>query len=188
MRKAVAVSGQLSAFSDQLNYCPYSTWFDWRIVMNDKTKDKTKLVDNALIGNAGEFYVMAELLKRGWIAGLTPRNARAFDILASKKDKILSIRVKTKSKGNWQWSVNKQGDIFHDLSVDNDFTVLVNLGKINLDEMFYVLKTIEINEWLKTNHEQFLQRGGKDNPRRSLSSKEAKLESYKNWNILWVQS
>jgi len=66
--------------------------------MNDKTKDKTKLVDNALIGNAGEFYVMAELLKRGCIAGLTPRNARAFDILASKKDKNLSIMVKTKSK------------------------------------------------------------------------------------------
>ncbi len=37
-----------------------------------------------LIGNAGEFYVMAELLKRGVVAALAPRNAPGFDVLATK--------------------------------------------------------------------------------------------------------
>lgn len=152
--------------------------------------DKTKLVDKALIGNAGEFYVMAELLKRGWIAGLTPRNARAFDILASKNDKTIRIRVKTKSKGNWQWAVNKDGEICPGLSDDNDFTVLVDLGKRNLDEMFYVFKTIEIDNWLKTEHDNWLKetdkkgKPHKDSKLRSLSSRRyGKLKS--DWNILW---
>jgi len=59
---------------------------------------KIKAGEGGLIGNAGEFYVMAELLKRGVIAGLTPRNARAFDILATKDNKTVKIRVKTKSQ------------------------------------------------------------------------------------------
>jgi hypothetical protein len=52
--------------------------------------------EGALIGGAGEFYVMAELLKRGVIAGLTPRNDRSFDILATKFNRTIKVRVKTK--------------------------------------------------------------------------------------------
>jgi hypothetical protein len=42
-------------------------------------------VKESLIGNAGEYYVVAELLKRGVIAALAPRNAPAFDILATRE-------------------------------------------------------------------------------------------------------
>jgi len=49
------------------------------------------------IGNAGEHYVMAELLKRDITSALAPRNAPAFDILAAKDEKTVRIRVKTKT-------------------------------------------------------------------------------------------
>jgi len=32
-----------------------------------------------LIGDAGEHFVVAELLRRGWLAALAPRNSTAFD-------------------------------------------------------------------------------------------------------------
>jgi len=44
-----------------------------------------------LIGNAGEYYVMAELLKRDVIAALAPRNAPGFDILATKGSRIINL-------------------------------------------------------------------------------------------------
>ncbi len=72
-----------------------------------------------LIGNAGEYYVVAELLKRNVIAALAPRNAPGFDILATRKSKTTKIRVKTKSEGYdmWQYSAKKDGKtIFRELS------------------------------------------------------------------------
>ncbi len=45
---------------------------------------RIKAGEGTLIGNAGEYYVVAELLKRGVLAALAPRNAPAFDILAVK--------------------------------------------------------------------------------------------------------
>jgi hypothetical protein len=47
-------------------------------------KGRIKAGEGVLIGNAGEYYVVAELLKRGIIAALAPRNAPSFDILATK--------------------------------------------------------------------------------------------------------
>ena len=65
---------------------------------------RIKAGEGSLIGNRGESYVVAELLKRVVIAALAPRNTPAFDILATKNDQTGRIRVKTKSKGypNWQ--------------------------------------------------------------------------------------
>jgi hypothetical protein len=41
------------------------------------TKGKIKAGEGTLIGNAGEYYVVAELLKRSVIAALALRNALA---------------------------------------------------------------------------------------------------------------
>jgi hypothetical protein len=43
-------------------------------------KGKIKSGEGTLISNAGEYYVVAELLRRGIIASLAPRNAPAFDV------------------------------------------------------------------------------------------------------------
>ena len=110
-----------------------------------------------LTGFAGECYVMAELLRQGVIAGLSPRNARAFFILAIKDDKNVKIRVKTRKTGSWRWSIAR-GTIFPDLSEVGDFTVLVDLAKRNLEEMFYIIKTVEIDNWLKLSPRDFLNR------------------------------
>ena len=72
-----------------------------------KPTGRIKAGEGVLIGNAGEYYVIAELLKRGVVAALTPRNTPAFDVLATKGNRTVRIRVKTKSAqySIWQWQV-----------------------------------------------------------------------------------
>jgi Holliday junction resolvase-like predicted endonuclease len=50
-----------------------------------------------LSGIAGEYYVAAELSRRGYLAAITLRNSEGIDILVSNIDgnKLFSIQVKT---------------------------------------------------------------------------------------------
>jgi len=160
-------------------------------------KGKIKAGEGSLVGNAGECYVMAELLKRGIIAALTHRNAPSFDILAAKRNRTVSIRVKTKSQeySNWQFNTKKDGTIFRDLSENGDFTVLVDLAMENKDLKFYVVPTHKINAWLKKDFEEWIRTPGRNNRRhdptnkkRNLSQKKYadKLSKYLNqWEKLW---
>jgi hypothetical protein len=82
-------------------------------------------MDSEIKGNAGEFYVLAELSRRGWTAAQTARNTRAFDILARQGSKQVAIRVvPTETLNRWLqedfdlW-VNTPGPIKAQRSKDN---------------------------------------------------------------------
>ncbi|MFH0797172.1 MAG: hypothetical protein V2A65_08990 [Candidatus Omnitrophota bacterium] len=161
-------------------------------------KGRIKSGEGVLIGNAGEYYVMGELLKRGVIAALAPRNAPSFDILATnKKNRAINIRVKTKSGELpiWQYSIKKDGEIFHNLSRENDFTVLVDLGRNTREMKFYVVPTHVIDVWLRKDFEIWRDTPGKNGHLRSrtmikriLSEKIHAQELRKHldgWDDLW---
>ena len=60
--------------------------------MEKERKNKT----NVLTGSAGEYFVAAELSRRGVVAALTMSGTDAFDILAvNKAGRSYSIQVKT---------------------------------------------------------------------------------------------
>ena len=160
-------------------------------------KGKIKAGRGLFIGNAGEYYIMAELLKRDVIAALAPRNNPSFDILASKGDFTFKIGVKTRSQGYpiWQWSVKKDRSIFHDLSEKGDFTVLVDLAMDIKDMNYYIVPTIIIDKWLESDFEKWLSTPGKNNrkhsptnPKRNLEYRlhENELINYRNnWELMW---
>jgi len=160
-------------------------------------KGKIKAGEGTLIGNAGEYYVMAELLKRSIVAALAPRNAPSFDILTTRNNRTIKIRVKTKSQeySIWQWAVKKDGSIFRNLSEDGDFTVLVDLAMEDKNLKFYIVPTYQINTWLKKDFEEWLRTPGKNNRphdptniKRSLSQGKYALELNKyfnQWEKLW---
>ncbi|MCK4731211.1 MAG: hypothetical protein KAT65_02025 [Methanophagales archaeon] len=159
-------------------------------------KGRIKAGEGALIGNAGEYYVVAELLKRGIVAALAPRNAPSFDILATKENRTVRIRVKTKSQeySDWQWVAKKDCSIFRNLSEDGDFTVLVDLAEETKDLKFYVVPTYQIDAWLNDDFKEWLNTPGKNKPhnreskKRNLSQKEhtEDLGKYLNqWEGLW---
>jgi hypothetical protein len=71
-----------------------------------------RAIPSAFAGNAGEFFGLAELTRRGWTAALTARNNRAYDMLAKREDEFAAIRVKTKTSAFtlFQWNAKPKGD------------------------------------------------------------------------------
>lgn len=62
-----------------------------------------KRADGQLSGLAGEFFVAAELLKRGIQTSVTFGNAKAIDLLATnpETDQQFTVQVKTLRRRNW---------------------------------------------------------------------------------------
>jgi hypothetical protein len=77
-------------------------------------------------GNAGEYYVMAELLRRGFDAQLADRNTKAYDILAGHEAEAALEKVQVKSVRVAPWFVRLshfEGEML------NRITVYVLIGK-----------------------------------------------------------
>jgi hypothetical protein len=120
-----------------------------------------------LLGNAGEYFVMAELLRRDAIAGLVPRNAPGMDILAAIGKRSLKIRVKTKSSeaDSWVWMAKGEGAeevIFVNLLTgdQDDLTALVDIPDDG-PPTIHLVRTSGLDSLLKTRHREWLDRPGK---------------------------
>jgi hypothetical protein len=93
---------------------------------------------NNLVGTAGEYYVCAELCRRGYLALLTPKNNPLFDVVAISPDgsRTVSLQVKTRSIHNKQgWKLG--ADMASEEHPKGLFVVLVNLHESGLPD-FYV--------------------------------------------------
>jgi hypothetical protein len=163
-----------------------------------------RAIPSGFVGNAGEFFVLAELTRRGWTAALTARNNRAYDILARRADEFAAIRVKTKSSVStgFQWQAKPNGDIFLDLTKEHDFCVLVDIPQDDQDgPTYYVVPTFVIDRWLKDDFDRWVttpgakgQQRARDNPRRIFHADDKtgighgytnKLARYKGaWHVL----
>jgi hypothetical protein len=130
----------------------------------------------AFAGNAGEFFVLAELTRRGLTAALTARNNRAYDILAKRDEEFAAIRVKTKTSAFTlvQWNAKPTGDIFLEMTKEHDFCVLVDIPEDDkASPSYYVVPTPVIDGWLKDDFQAWVttpgargQQGAEDNKRR----------------------
>ena len=90
---------------------------------------------NNLVGTAGEYYVCAELCRRGYLALLTPKNNPLFDVVATTQDgrRSVSIQVKTRSVHNKQgWKLG--ADMATEARSKSLFVVLVNLHENGLPD------------------------------------------------------
>jgi hypothetical protein len=163
----------------------------------EKSNGRIKAGEGTLIGNAGEFYVAAELLKRGVIAALAPRNAHSLDIVAAKEQKTARIRVKTKSEAfdEWQWMTKKDGSLFRDVADGADFTVLVNLAMNTANMAYFVIPTKILEQWLIEDYQEWVRTPGRNGrphdgttKKRNLNGRKyaSRLSSYlNNWDSIW---
>ena len=69
-----------------------------------------RVTPSAFAGNAGEFFVVAELTRRARQLPLTARNNRAYDILTKRDDEFAVIRVKTKTSAYRLFQVERQAE------------------------------------------------------------------------------
>lgn len=115
---------------------------------------KEKL-ESTLVGVAGEYLVAGELSLRGYIASITLRSSRGIDIIASNADgtKSISIQVKTNSKGENKWVLNKKSETYYS---DNHFYILVALREISERPQYYIVPSKIVAEYISTNHLEWL--------------------------------
>ena len=124
---------------------------------------------NNLVGTAGEYFVCAELCRRGYLALLTPKNNPLFDVIASTQDgsKTVSIQVKTRSIRNKQgWKLGKDITVKrHDSGL---FVVLVNLEEYGLPE-FYVYEYDSLADVVDRNYTTYMAQPKRDGtPRKDV--------------------
>jgi hypothetical protein len=80
---------------------------------------------------AGEYFVAAELYRRGFSIGMTIGNAKAIDLFANKENSTLSIQVKAiRNKKSVGWPIMK------DKILDEVLYVFVNLNDHNSPEYY----------------------------------------------------
>jgi len=102
-------------------------------------------------GLSGEYFVAAELYRRGWSVGMTVGNAKAIDLFAEKDNRVIPIQVKAIYKRkNVGWPMMTDG------IRDKCFYVFVNL---NADKMTLPEYYIATPEEVRTKIKQYTTRG-----------------------------
>jgi hypothetical protein len=92
-------------------------------------------------GLSGEYFVAAELYRRGWSVGMTIGNAKAVDLFAEKDERIIAIQVKAiYKKKNVGWPMMKNA------IKKNCFYIFVNLNSDIMGMPDYFICTSEESE------------------------------------------
>ena len=63
-----------------------------------------------LAGVAGEYFVAAELSRRGFIASITLRNTRGIDIVVTNKDATKTVTIQCKTSRKKKAAVDSGGE------------------------------------------------------------------------------
>jgi hypothetical protein len=93
-------------------------------------------IQSSSTGLSGEYFVAAELLRRGYSVGITMGNAKAIDILAEKDGKQFIIQVKSifkKKNVGWPMMIDKVNESI--------FYVFVNLNGDKMSDPDYFIAT-----------------------------------------------
>jgi hypothetical protein len=144
-------------------------------------------ITSILAGVAGEYYVAAELSRRGIIASITLRNTRGTDILATKGDGTLSatIQVKTTRKKRASWILNEKAETY---ASKRHFYVFVCLGEVGERPEFYVVPSKVVARFTRTSHARWLAAPNKDGKPHNDSSmrkfKDLEEKYLERWDIL----
>ena len=140
------------------------------------------------IGNCGEYFVAAELERRGFSVAVPMSNTPNFDVLAISRltNKQYAIQVKTTASGNLKWLLGPKNE---SLEGDNIYYVFVHLHELGEPE-YYIIPSGIVAKDVRDGHSNWLKQCDKkgnphkDNPVRTFYITEA-FKKYKDaWSIL----
>ena len=144
-------------------------------------------IPTVLVGVAGEYFVAAELSRRGYIASISLRNTRGLDILATNQEatRSVTIQVKTNQSAGKDWMLSEKSE--HFIS-DTYFYVFVGLRGVEQRPSFHIVPSRVVAERISTSHKAWLKtlrRDGKkhaDTAMRKLTDYED--EFLERWDLL----
>ena len=120
--------------------------------MNITQSTTDRLVPARAAGAFGEWAVVVELLRRGWIpanVNQTVKNNDGFDILAQKGNRRVSLSVKTRRShvAHFQIGGFSPGAKIQSLPYgDFDFTILVGMAEKRAADQSYVVPSHRVRE------------------------------------------
>lgn len=145
-----------------------------------------KAFNSVSIGNSGEYFVAAELERRGYTAAVPMSNTKDFDILAINRTtyKQIAIQVKTTQYKHKKWMLNQKCE---KLVGANIKYILVALNELDYPE-YHIVPSEYLAETVSKSHIEWLNTPGtkgqphNDNPTRVFSdSDDAFLDR---WDLL----
>jgi len=145
-------------------------------------------VRTGLAGTAGEYHVVAELSKRGWLATITIKNAPGTDVLAQHVDtgRLVAIQTKTSTASD-SFILGVKDET--PTERDDAWYVLVRLRGLDQRPDFYVMPRNHVSAACFVSHRNWLVkpgRGGRahqDNPMRQIDQSD--IQSYRErWDWL----
>lgn len=141
-------------------------------------------------GVAGEYYVAAELSRRGYIASLTLRNTRGIDILVSNANASRSVGIQVKTSQNGPaWLMKKS--VEEGALAENLFFVFVIISG-DLPPRYYVVPRADVVSFIELNHKTWLsgkKRDGdqrKDTPMRQFKDLDGRYLN--RWDLLGLDN
>lgn len=144
-------------------------------------------ISSILAGVSGEYFVAAELSRRGYICSVTLKNTKGIDILVCNEDatKTLGIQVKTNQINRNEWILNEKCEKLID---ENIYYVFVNLKRVDELPEFFIVPSKIVASYTSVNHKKWLNEKGKKGQQRNDSTmrkfKDSKNEFLNQWELL----
>lgn len=142
-------------------------------------------ISPVLCGVAGEFFVAAELSRRGYIASITLRNSKGIDILASNQEatRQVGIQVKSNQGSRKDWILNQKAEEYY---ADNLYYVFVNL-KLDLSGSFtrpdyFIVPSKVVADQVRENHRRWLSSPG----RRGQDHQDTRMRKFDDFKNLYL--
>ena len=128
---------------------------------------KIERVTKGLSGVAGEYFVAAELSRRGYLASITLRNTRGIDVLVTNADasKSAGIQVKTNQNSVKKWILNIKAENLFSLTLHY---VFVDLNGYALPT-FHVVPSTIVAEYCRITHAEWLLTPGRSGQKHNNS-------------------
>jgi len=123
--------------------------------------------NNHSIGNAGEFYVLAQLAQRGYIAGKTDDGQTLIDVIATDPDTLntVNIQVKTTRDGGQKWVMGVKNRVPY----KGLWYVFVSIKDNHQLPDFYVFSSDEVAQSVEARYQYWLNKPKKDGSAREES-------------------
>lgn len=152
-------------------------------------------LDKTQTGLSGEYYVLAQLTSRGFVATLTLGNTKGVDILATNQEinKLFKVEVKTttnKPKGAklftdkkaYHWTMGKKHETIKDENLIYCFVVIEEINKLPL---FFLVPSKDVAEQVKWEHEYWLSTRKRKVRNTSLRQFRIEIDDPKNYKNNW---
>lgn len=152
-----------------------------------KIKEDESKLSTVFSGISGEYFVAAELSRRGYVASITLRNTDGVDVLCANKKttKAVGIQVKTNRGSNRSWLMNQKAENYVS---DNLFYIFVNLNDNTKEPEYFIVPSKIASKYISDSHRAWLSSSGKngrqhvDNPMRKFA--DSKEEFLGRWDLL----